>query len=71
MIFKHISDISIYITSFSHTLIYLWQLTSLSKHEHCTFQNQNAARLFYINSYIFEGNWLSSEKFQWHFNFIW
>ncbi len=45
MIFKHISDISIYITSVSHTLIYLWRLTSLNKHEHCTFQNQNAARV--------------------------
>ncbi len=40
MIFKHISDILIYITSVSHTLIYLWRLTSLNKHEHCTFQNQ-------------------------------
>ncbi len=49
MIFKHIFDISIYITSVSHTLIYLWRLTSLYKHEHRTFLNQNAARVFYMN----------------------
>ncbi len=49
MIFKHISDISIYITSVSHSLIYLWRLTSLNKHEHWTFQNQNAARVIYMN----------------------
>ncbi len=49
MIFKHISDISIYTTSVSHTLIYLWRLTSLNKHEHCTFQNQNAAQVIYMN----------------------
>ncbi len=45
MIFKHISDISIYITS----VIYMWRLTSLNKHEHCMFQNQNAARVFYMS----------------------
>ncbi len=44
MIFKHISDISIYITLIN-TLIYLWCLTSLNKHEHCMFQNQNVARV--------------------------
>ncbi len=49
MIFKHISDISIYITRVSHTLIYLWRLTSLNKHEHGTFQNQNAAQVIYMN----------------------
>ncbi len=49
MIFKHISDISIYIISVSHTLIYLWCLTSLNTHEHCMFQNQNAARVIYMN----------------------
>ncbi len=39
IVFKHISDISIYITSVSHTLIYLrWPL---NKYEHCTFQNQS------------------------------
>ncbi len=43
MIFKHISDISIYITS----VIYMWRLTSLNKH--CMFQNQNAARVFYMS----------------------
>ncbi len=48
MIFKHISDISIYITRVS-PLIYLWRLTSLNKHEHGTFQNQNAARVIYMN----------------------
>ncbi len=36
MIFKYISDILIYITSVSHALIYLWRLTSLNKHEHCS-----------------------------------
>ncbi len=46
MIFKHIS---IYITSVSHTLIYVWRLTSLNKHEHCMFQNQNAPRVIYMN----------------------
>ncbi len=45
MIFKHISDISIYITS----VIYLRRLTSLNKHEHCTFQNQNAVRVIYMS----------------------
>ncbi len=49
MIFKHIFDISIYITSVSHTLIYLWRLSLLNKHEHCTFQNQNVSRVFYMN----------------------
>uniref|UniRef100_A0A671M9E6 RNA helicase n=2 Tax=Sinocyclocheilus anshuiensis TaxID=1608454 RepID=A0A671M9E6_9TELE len=57
MIFKHISDIWIYITSVSHTLIYLWRLISLNKHEHCEFQILNAVRVFYI------WNRLSSEKF--------
>ncbi len=54
MIFKHISDISIYITSVSHTLIYLWRLTSLNKHEHCTFLNHNLARVFYMNASVKE-----------------
>ncbi len=45
MIFKHISDISIYITS----VIYMWRLTSLNKHENCTFQNQNASRVIYMS----------------------
>ncbi len=49
MIFKQISDISIYITSVSNILIYLCRLTSLNKHEHCMFQNQNAARVIYMN----------------------
>ncbi len=51
MIFKHISDISIYIniTSVYYTFIYLWRLTSLNKHEHRTFRNQNAALVFYMN----------------------
>ncbi len=49
MILKLISDISIYITSVSHTLIYLCCLTSLNKHEHCMFQNENAARVIYMN----------------------
>ncbi len=44
MIFKHISDISIYITR----VIYLWLLTSLNK-QHCMFQNQNAARVIYMS----------------------
>ncbi len=43
-----IFDISIYITSVSHTLIYLWRLTSLNK-QHCMFQNQNVARVIYMN----------------------
>ncbi len=47
MIFKHFH--MIYITSVSQTLIYLWRLTLLNKHEHCTFQNQNAARVIYMN----------------------
>ena len=36
-------------TSVPHTLIYLWRLTSLNKYEHCTFQNQNTSRVFYMN----------------------
>ena len=36
-------------TSVPHTLIYLWRLTSLNKYEHCTFQNQNMSRVFYMN----------------------
>ncbi len=46
--FLNISNISVYITSVSHTLIY-HSLTLLNKHEHCTFQGQNAARVFYMN----------------------
>ncbi len=54
MIFKHISDISIYM-SVSHSLIYLWRLTqfdltvAFNKHEHCMLQNQNAARVICMN----------------------
>ncbi len=64
MIFKHISNISIYITSVSHTLIYLWHLTSLNKHEHDTFGTG------VLYECICEGNRLSLEKFRWHFHFI-
>ncbi len=45
MIFKHISDISIYIIRVSHIDLFV-RLTSLNTHEHCMFQNQNAARWF-------------------------
>ncbi len=38
MIFKRIRYFDIH---YLNTLIYLWRLTSLNKHEHCTFQNQN------------------------------
>ncbi len=67
MIFKHISDISIYITS----VIYLWCLTSLNKHEHCTFQNQNATRVIYMSVFLkgtdclqnsFDGIFILSDK---------
>jgi hypothetical protein len=53
MIFKQISGISIYVTSVSLTLTYLWRLTSLNKHEQCTFQNQDAARVIYMNVGLF------------------
>ncbi len=65
-IFKHISDISIYITS----VIYLWCLTSLNKHEHCTFQNQNATQVIYMSVFLkgtdcrnsFDGIFILSDK---------
>ncbi len=44
MIFKNISNISIDNTSVSHTLIYLWQLTSFIKTSTACFDNQNVAR---------------------------
>ncbi len=44
-------------------------LTSLNKHEHCTFQNRNTVQMFLYRC-IFEGNRLSSEKFGCYFHFI-
>ncbi len=42
-------------------------MMSLNKYERCTFQSQNAARMFLC---ISEGNRLSSEMCRWHFHFI-
>ncbi len=44
-------------------------LTSLNKHEHCTFQNQNPVRVFLYHC-ISEGNRLFSENDGCHFHFI-
>ncbi len=44
-------------------------LTSLNKHEHCTFQNRNTVRVFLYHC-ISEGNRLFSENFGCHFHFI-
>ncbi len=66
MIFKHISDIH-----YLNTLIYLWRLTSLNKHEHCMFQNQNASRVIYMSVSLkgtdclqnsFDGTFILSDK---------
>ncbi len=46
MIFKHFRYFDIH---YLNTLIYMWRLTSLNKHEHCMFQNQNAAWVIYMN----------------------
>ncbi len=59
MIFKRISNNSICITGISQTLIYLWRLTPLNKHEHCMFQNQNVAQVFYMK--IFDGIFIWSQ----------
>ncbi len=51
-----------------HKQIFQKALT-LNKHEHCMFQNQNAALVFLYYS-ISEGNGLSSGNFQFNFYFI-
>ncbi len=63
--FLNISNISVYITSVSHTLIY-HSLTLLNKH---VSRSKRGAGVLY--ECIFEGNRLSSEKFRWRFHFIW
>ncbi len=46
MIFKHISDISIYVDIRISIYAHVY---ALNTHEHCMFQNQNAARVIYMN----------------------
>ncbi len=49
----------------------MWRLTSLNTHEHYMFQNQNAARVFYMNVSVkgtdclqnsFDGTFILSDK---------